>query len=83
MKKFYYYLGWLVVILGAILGIYIGGYLMFIKPIVECLTLFDMGILTGSKIGWTILKCFFAGTIGGLIFAIGYYIGLIFIYLSN
>ena len=83
MKKGLYYIGWIVVILSVVLGLYVGGYLMFIKPIAACLVAFDTGVLTGSMIGWTIVKCIFAGTAGGLIFAIGYYIAMVLIYFSN
>lgn len=82
MKKSLYYIGWIVVVLSVVLGLYVGGYLMFIKPIVACLVAFDTGVLTGSMIGWTIVKCIFAGTVGGVIFIIGHYIAMIFLHLS-
>lgn len=81
MKTIYSLLMWLSIIFGSIGGAYVGGYLMFIKPILECLSMYDAGLLTGSMIGITILKCFFAGTVGSGIFCIGYFLGLVFSYM--
>ena len=65
---------------GVIGGLYVGGYLMFIKPIFECLTAYDAGLLTGAMIGITLLKCLFAGTVGCLIAYAGYFLALVFVY---
>jgi hypothetical protein len=48
---------WITIIIGIILGIYVGGWLLFIKPIVVACAAYDAGTLTGSMIGWTIIKC--------------------------
>lgn len=53
--------------LGIALAAYTGGWLLFIKPIMECLKAFDSGLLTGVMVGATVLKCIFAGTVGSLI----------------
>lgn len=68
--------GILFVILGAILGLYIGGWVMFINPILACATAFDAGLLTGAMIASTVLKCVFASFVGGIIFWIGGVIGI-------
>lgn len=47
-----------------VLGCYIGVWVMFIKPIMVCLAAFDVGTLTGSMIGMTILSCVFSGGVG-------------------
>lgn len=48
---------WITIIVGAALGIYTGGWLLFIKPIIAVCAAYDAGTLTGSMIGWTIIKC--------------------------
>ena len=49
------------------LGLYVGLWLMFIKPILDTCHAFDNGTLTGMIIAITIIKCVFSGTIGGMI----------------
>lgn len=83
MKTIYSLLMWLSIVSGLIGGAYVGGYLMFVKPIIECLAMYDAGLLTGSIIGMTIIKCIFAGTVGGAIFCIGYFLGLVFLYMKE
>ena len=48
---------WVTIIVGIALGIYTGGWLLFIKPIIAVCAVYDAGTLTGSMIGWTIIKC--------------------------
>ena len=48
---------WITIIVGIVLGIYIGGWLLFIKPIIAVCAAYAAGTLTGSMIGWTIIKC--------------------------
>lgn len=48
---------WTAIIVGIALSIYTGGWLLFIKPIIAVCTAYDAGTLTGSMIGWTIIKC--------------------------
>jgi len=47
---------WITIIVGVALGIYAGGWLLFIKPIITVCAAYDAGTLTGSMIGWTIIK---------------------------
>lgn len=47
---------WITIIVGVALGIYAGGWLLFIKPIITVCAAYDVGTLTGSMIGWTIIK---------------------------
>lgn len=68
-------LGTLIIIVGLLGGLYIGGWLMFIQPIIEACRHFDTGTLTGMIVGITVLKCIFASTIGGVIAYIGILIG--------
>lgn len=48
---------WITIIVGVALGIYAGGWLLFIKPIITVCAAYDAGTLTSSMIGWTIIKC--------------------------
>lgn len=57
----------IVFILGILLAAYAGGWLMFIKPIIECCKAFDAGTLTGLIVGVTVLKCVFAGAVASFI----------------
>lgn len=75
MKKF---LGNLIMILGFLSGLYVGGWLMFIQPIIECCQAFDANTLTGVMVGITVIKCVFAGTVGTIIAYIGFFIGAVF-----
>ena len=64
-------LGWIVFIGSAVYGVYVGAWLMFIKPIIEACKAFDAGTLTGLLVGTTVLKCLFAGAVGFMIVYIG------------
>ena len=74
MKSF---IGKLIIIISLLMGLYVGGWLMFIKPIIEMCKAFDAGTLTGLMIGITAIKCIFAATVGCII----YYIGIFIVYL--
>ena len=64
-------IGWVVLIGSVVGGVYVGGWLMFIQPIIEACKAFDAGTLTGLMVGTTVLKCIFASTVGGFIVYIG------------
>ena len=64
-------LGWIVFIGSAVYGVYVGAWLMFIKPIIEACKAFDAGTLTGLLVGTTVLKCLFASFVGWLIVYVG------------
>lgn len=64
-------LGYLIMVLGVVAGLYVGGWLMFIQPILYACACFDAGTLTGMIVGITVLKCIFAGAVGWIIAAIG------------
>ena len=57
----------LVFILGVVLAGYTGGWLLFIKPIIDCCKAFDAGSLTGLMVGITVLKCVFASAVASII----------------
>ena len=64
MAKFRYFLGLGIMILGIGLGLYVGGWLMFVKPIISCCIAYDAGVLTATKIGLTVIECILAGFVG-------------------
>lgn len=57
----------MVFVLGVILAAYTGGWVLFIKPIIEACKALDSGSLTGLTAGITVIKCVLAGTVAGLI----------------
>lgn len=64
-------MGWSVLIGSIVCGLYVGGWMMFIQPIIEACKAFDAGTLTGLIVGTTVLKCVFASAVGGIIVWIG------------
>ena len=64
-------LGWIVLIGSVVCGVYVGGWLMFVKPIIEACEAFDAGTLTGVAVGITIMKCICSGAVGSYIMYIG------------
>lgn len=80
MKKLF---GVLLIIVGIVGGLYVGGWIMFIKPIIDVCQAFDAGTLTGMMVGITVLKCIFAGTVGGLIVYVGYFFGAILCFVKD
>lgn len=68
-------IGLAIAILGVIGGIYVGGWLMFIQPILDACHHFDAGTLTGTIVGVTVLKCVFASAVGTIIASVGIGLG--------
>lgn len=60
-------IGWIIIIGGLLLGAYVGLYLMFIYPILQCCRAYDAGTLTAFQIGVYVLECIFAMPCGGSI----------------
>lgn len=65
-------LAWLILLAGIVGGLYVGGYLMFIKAILIACHAFDIGSLTAVLVGKTIIKCVFASVVGRLIAFAGF-----------
>lgn len=57
----------IVTIAGLILAAYVGGWIMFIKPIISACAAFDVGTLTAAMVGMTVLKVVFASAVAGII----------------
>ena len=66
-----------VLIIGFLLALYVGGWLMFLKPIIYAVAAFDAGTLTVTIIIWTIIKCILASFVGGIISYIGILIAIL------
>lgn len=66
----------LLTIIGICLGIYVGGYLLFLKPIINLILCFQASALTSTVITVNLLKMIFASVIGYFIFIIFYYLAL-------
>lgn len=74
MKKL---LGVLLIIIGVVGGIYVGGFVMFVQPILDVCKAIDTKTLTCTVVGVAILKCIFASFIGYLIATAGVMVGCI------
>lgn len=61
-------IGKIVSYIGAVLGLYVGVWLMLLEPIIEACKLFEIGELAGAVIFVTILKVILAPTVGLLIY---------------
>lgn len=72
MKKI---IGIILMLLGIASGAYVGIWVMFVRPILDAAYAFDTGMLTGTIICITILKCIFASVVGTAISYIGVVIG--------
>lgn len=64
MKKL---IGVVIIIASIMGGVYFGGWLLFVKPILAACAAFDAGILTSTLIITTIIKCIIASTVGLII----------------
>ena len=71
MRKISRAVYWLIFIASIAAGLYVGGWHMFIQPILEAGKHFDAGTLTGVIIATTALKCIFASAVGTMIVYIG------------
>ncbi|SEA23212.1 hypothetical protein SAMN02910384_01123 [Pseudobutyrivibrio sp. ACV-2] len=60
----------LVSILGTVLGLYIGGYLLFARPVYWLVIGFTGGTLTAGMLLINVIKIFIASTVGGAIWCL-------------
>lgn len=67
----------LILILFAITGSYVAGWLLFLKPLWLLHITYHSGVLTQSIILTTIIKCILSWIVGGVIMGIGIIIGRI------
>lgn len=64
-------------VIGIVGGLYVGGWLMFVQPIIEACKHFDSGTLTGLIVGTTVLKCVFSSVVGFAIYYVCALIGMV------
>lgn len=60
-------IGWGLILLGTLLGAYIGLYVMFIGGIVQIIEQFGAPVLGASIIAWGVVKILFAALIGWIV----------------
>ena len=68
-------LGIIIMVISFFGGVYIGGWILFLNPIINCLKAFHVGSLTGIMVALTLLKCIFAIPIGERIVKVGNVVG--------
>ena len=60
----------LIFIAGVVLSCYVGGWVLFIKPILAACAAFDSGTLTATVIGVTVIKCLLSSAVSGVIITV-------------
>lgn len=53
-------------------SVYVGGWIMLLKPIRGTIAAYTLGTLTLSQLIVTIIKCIFSLTVAGFIWCVGY-----------
>lgn len=69
-------MGNILIVLGILLGVYVGLWKMFICPIIVVCTAFDSGTLTAMLVGASVIKMIFAPFVGSLIGYIACILGI-------
>lgn len=64
--------GYLSVLLGSVLAVYVGIWRMIIRPLAGLYLTCKAGELTFVYVAGVVLKCWLSLTVGGLIWSIGY-----------
>lgn len=67
-------ISWIILIGSILCGLYVGGWIIFIQPIIEACKSFDAGTLTGAVVGSTIVKCALASFVTSIIISAGIFI---------
>lgn len=62
-------------IIGTIIAIYVGGWIMFVKSILGTYVAYTTGTLTFAYVVKALIKCVTAATVAGAIWCIGYILG--------
>lgn len=78
-RKVFLTLAIIFLLAGIVGSFYVGGWLMFIKPIMACCAAYDAGALTALMVGKTIITCLLASVASGVIFWIGFLVSRIFL----
>lgn len=64
--------GYLSVLLGSVLAVYVGIWRMIIRPLAGLYLAYQAGVLTFFYVAAALIKCWLSLTVGGLIWSIGY-----------
>lgn len=84
MKNFIWdVIAFTILIGGIVFGIYVGGWVMFIQPIMDVCRCIDAGTVTATMIGVTVLKCVFASLVTTVIVLSGISISEIILLLKE
>jgi hypothetical protein len=73
------HIGIIIIVVGWLIALYVGLWVMFAQPIIDACKQFDAGTLTAAIIGTMLVKCFLAGIVGSVIGFIGMFIGQFFL----
>ena len=73
--KIRYTVAKIISLLGVLCGAYVGGWLLFIKPILDCAVALDTGSISSVLIAVSLLKCIFSSIVGFAIAAAGIIMG--------
>jgi len=79
MSKLLKIIGFLIIITGCLTGLYVGGWVLFIKPIIDVCKSLDAGSISYVQVGWAVIKYLFCGLVGWAIAGVGYFLGLLII----
>lgn len=71
-KKISKILALVCLILGSFFALYVGGWLLLVRPICTVLSRFSDGTLDMSTLVWSIVKIAFSMTFAGLVWCVGY-----------
>lgn len=71
MKKLRKIIGNMIMLLGVAAGLYVGLWLMFIRPIIETAAAFDNGTITAMMVAGAILQVLLSTGTGSVIAGIG------------
>ena len=59
-------------ILGLAVSVYVGGWIMLLKPVKETIAAYTLGTFTLTQLLISVIKCISSMTVSGLIWCIGY-----------
>lgn len=59
-------------LMGFIASVYVGGWVMFLKPVRHTITAYTLGTLTLPQLLVAVIKCISSLTVAGLIWCLGY-----------
>lgn len=67
IERNHVWLGWVVVVVGVCLGLYVGLYVMFVGGIIQIISQIGAVNVSAAAIAWGVVKMLFAAVVGWLI----------------